>query len=322
MATLLPGHLAAALITAAIITLGAYFYLYQVDIAIAKWKPDEWQWKVVIRHSEVRPRDIDRIRRIFIKGEDEILWASHRHIVHLLLRIWLPGLLAVGFAVLAVALGNLRIPLPQHSKAAAQIRHTITAQGAVNLPSVKKGTKPTGGTRQINIKKPGWLHWPKAITIPWWVWLWPSGIFLLFALMLWVAWTSWYILVTNKRLIVLERPFAAFPFMEGDDKPFFLSDVKNAEVSGSLFRRRWGMAVMDVSTYLQPEEDGAIKNIWGLPHVENVAELVNRLVQENKSTMEGVPDPVFGDLTQEVRKLRLAVEPLARRFGTGNTPDE
>jgi hypothetical protein len=305
------GHPVIALIVAVIGAALTYWYLYHVDEARKKWVPEEWQWRIEVRHSEVRTGEIDRIRRYFTEDETEILWVSHRHVIFLISRIWLPCLLAVGWLFLTAALGNVRIHLPQTGKAGNAIRHVITTKTANGHHA-----RPAPQAR-IHIKQPGSIHLPRSLTIPWWIIIVPEFLFVLAALLIWAAWSSWFFVLTNRRVIVLNRPYPILPFMNGQDNPFLWAFIKNAEVYGSVFRRRWGLAVIDISTYLQPPEDDAIKGLTGIPHPDEVAELINKLVPERGSL-----DDDSAELQKSVQELTVVIRELPGRLGIEKPREE
>jgi len=83
MALAVPGHLLLMLVVAACAASLAYWYFYHVDVARQKWHPAAWQLNVPVEHSEVKPQEVDRIRRILVEEETSILWISHQHVLQL-----------------------------------------------------------------------------------------------------------------------------------------------------------------------------------------------------------------------------------------------
>jgi hypothetical protein len=305
----LPGHFAIALVIAGAGALLVYLYFYQVDESRRKWAPQDGQPELTIYHSEMRHREIDRIRRYFLEDETEIHWITHRHTIFLVAKIWLPCLVAVASLALAAAVGNVHISAPHHSGTASK----AAKQPSSTLPAVKPAL-PGGHGSGVPAAK---IHIPSKVTIPWWVIALPAVGCLLVILFQWAAWSCWYFIVTNRRVIVLERPYSAFPFMNGDDKPFTWALIKNAEIDGSDFQRRWGLASISISTYLQPPEDDAIKGLVGLPHPDEIAGLVNGLVPEHGSLDEGSSE--MRELNANIRELTETLR-LAHGLPSSATP--
>jgi len=308
LALAIRGHPVVILSLAALGALLAYLYLYHADASRKKWLPEEWQMRIPVRHSEMRPGEVDRIRRYFTEDENEILWISHQHVLFLLSRIWFPCMLAVVWLAFTAFIGDIRIPL--HSDSAGNsIRHYLNAHTQTN-PS-----QPVPQAK-IHIRQPAIIHWPHALTLPWWVVVMPAVLFTLVAVLVWAGWSSWYFIVTDRRVIAMQRPYSLLPFMNALNDPFFWSEIDNAEIRGSDFRRRWGLAVIDISTKLQGSEDWAIKNILGLPHPDEVAELINHQVQEHKVALEN------DDLRQSMVELTSAIRELPGRLGIQRPQDD
>jgi hypothetical protein len=257
--------------------------------------------QIPVRHSEMRPSEVDRIRRYFTEDEKEVLLVSHQHVLFLLSRIWLPCVLAVVWLAFTAFIGDIRIPLHADS-AGNSIRRYLDS----HTQSTPNRSVPQA---RIHVRQPVAIHWPHTLTLPWWVIVTPALLFALVAVLVWAGWSSWYFIVTDRRVIAMQRPYSLLPFMNALNDPFFWSEIDNAEVRGSDFRRRWGLAVIDISTKLQGSEDWAIKNILGLPHPDEVAELINKQVLEHKAALEN------DDLQRSMVELTTAIRELPGRLG-------
>jgi hypothetical protein len=271
----------------------AYWWLSQVDFTFEARRPKTWQWQVPVERRWVSRHDLNRVRYKFHEGE-KVYAISHQHVIMLwvrLLGVIVLFLACVGFAVM---LGTIHIVLPHHIHLPT---HSATTASSHRLPSIKPalpGIKPS-------IKSPLRLHWPHRLTIPWWAPLIVAGFCLAGGVYIWMKWASWFFIVTSERLMVLELPFPIFPFAEEDDNPIRLDIVKRVEVKGSSFRQRWNLAWMNISTYLQPDEDAVFKDLFALPEADQLKELINELTKDNSGDLDQKLAPHLKELTAAVR---------------------
>jgi hypothetical protein len=289
---LLPRYPLVALVAALIPTALIGIWLYLADSRYQKQIPTTTQFRTPVRNQRMGHRSVYRILH-YLEDDEEVLDVRHRSLLWLARQIWGPLVLALLLLAVSIALTVVSsIPLPQHlnlPKPAGKTATTTSKPATIPIqkPELPNSRALKAASKQLHQR----IHWPKSITISWWIPLIPLGLMILPLLVVfrrWVYWVCYYFMVTTKRVHVIEEVFAILPFTKGSHDPFSLSDIKKANVEGSEADIKWGRATLSIATLMQGDEEESVHGIVGLANADDLEVLINDNVKRVREATEDV----------------------------------
>lgn len=126
----------------------------------------------------------------------------------------------------------------------------------------------------------------------WWVWVLAAVVVLLTGALIYAIWKSYTILISDNYVAIMEVPPRWMFVLDEDVQAFENESLRDAIVVNKSFISRmfrgWGWATVTVPTYLQREEDEALRGIKTVPEPEAFVSDLRRCIRHRRREAPGL----------------------------------